>query len=132
MEFVGATGVDALAVAVGTSHGVYKGEPHVDFALLRRIDAAAGVPLVLHGGSSTGDERLRQAVEDGVRKVNIFTDMSLQGVVNLREVLAKEGDRAGVLSLFTAAREGFRTVSAHYMQPLRLGRQSLVLTAETR
>ncbi|MHB1004968.1 MAG: class II fructose-bisphosphate aldolase [Chloroflexota bacterium] len=116
VKFVEATGVDALAVAVGTSHGVYKGEPHIDFALLRRIDAAAGVPLVLHGGSSTGDERLRRAVVDGVRKVNIFTDMSLQGAENMREIMAREGDGAGVLSLLTAAREGFRTVSAHYMR----------------
>jgi fructose-bisphosphate aldolase class II len=115
-EFVRATGVDALAVAVGTSHGLYRGEPHIDFDLLRQIDAAAGVPLVLHGGSSTGDERLARAVAHGVCKVNIFTDMSVKGVQNAREVLAREGEAATVLTLFTAAREGFREVSAHYMR----------------
>lgn len=114
--FVRATGVDALAVAVGTSHGLYRGEPRLHFDLLDRINAVAGVPLVLHGGSSTGDERLAEAVAHGIAKVNIFTDMSVRAVANAREVLEKEGERATVLTLFTAAREGFRAVAAHYMR----------------
>lgn len=115
-EFVGSTGVEALAVAVGTSHGLYHGEPHIDFDLLRRLDSAVGVPLVLHGGSSTGDERLSQAVAEGICKVNIFTDMSVKAVENARQVLESEGERATVLTLLTAAREGFREIAAHYMR----------------
>ncbi len=114
-EFVRLTGVDALAVSVGTAHGVYTGEPHIDFELLRAIDAVAGVPLVLHGGSSTGDERLARSVREGVRKINIFTDMSIKGVQNARAVLEKEGEATSALTLLTAVREGFREVSAHYM-----------------
>ncbi len=109
------TGVDALAVAVGTAHGLYRGTPQIDYALLRTLAARVDVPLVLHGGSATGDERLRQAVAAGISKVNIFTDMSVQGVQNIRRVLEQEGERASVLSLFTAAREGFREVAAHYI-----------------
>ncbi|MCL4465721.1 MAG: class II fructose-bisphosphate aldolase [Chloroflexi bacterium] len=114
VEFVRATGVDALAVAVGTAHGLYKGEPKIEFELLDRLTAAVPVPLVLHGGSSTGDERLRGAVEHGIRKVNIFTDMSVQAVANMQQLLAEE-PRATVLNLFGVSKQAFADVSGHYM-----------------
>ena len=63
------TGVDCLAVAVGTSHGVYKGEPHLEFELLDHLSKEVPVPLVLHGGSGTGDENLAKAVRTGIQKV---------------------------------------------------------------
>ncbi len=69
------TGVDALAVAVGTAHGVYKGTPHIDFERLRDINAACGRPLVLHGGSGSGDENISKACTMGITKVNIVTDV---------------------------------------------------------
>ncbi|MHB1415882.1 MAG: class II fructose-bisphosphate aldolase [Chloroflexota bacterium] len=115
VEFVEKTGVDALAVAVGTAHGLYKGTPQIDYDLLRRLNAAVPVPLVLHGGSSTGDERLRMAVEGGIRKINIFTDMSVQAMQNMREVMEREGRKAHLLKVLLAARQGFTDISAHYM-----------------
>lgn len=75
-RFVKETGVDALAVAVGTSHGVYKGTPRLEFDLLREIATLVDVPLVLHGGSGTGDENLRRCIACGVQKINLFTDLS--------------------------------------------------------
>ncbi|MHB1132404.1 MAG: class II fructose-bisphosphate aldolase [Chloroflexota bacterium] len=114
MEFVRGTGVDALAVAVGTAHGLYRGEPTIEFGRLSELAAAVTVPLVLHGGSSTGDERLRRAVELGIRKVNIFTDMSVQAVVNMKKMLA-EDEHATVLKLFGVVKQGFSDVSGHYM-----------------
>ena len=65
---------DALAVAVGTAHGVYVGTPHIDFERLKDIDAACGKPLVLHGGSGSGDENISKACTMGITKVNIVTD----------------------------------------------------------
>ena len=56
MEYVKQTGVDALAVAIGTAHGVYKGTPQIHFDLLHELKDALDIPLVLHGGSGTGDE----------------------------------------------------------------------------
>jgi hypothetical protein len=94
---------DALAVAVGTAHGLYRGEPKIEYELLDRLVKAVPVPLVLHGGSSTGDERLREAVLRGVRKVNIFTDMSVQAVADMKKAMA-EDERATVLKLFGVAR----------------------------
>ena len=73
--FVDATGVDALAVSVGTVHGFYKGEPKVRLDLLEKIAEKVSIPLVLHGGSGTPDDVVREAIRLGVAKVNICTEV---------------------------------------------------------
>ena len=73
-ELVEATGVDSLAVSVGTKHGSYKGEPHINFDRLAELNEALGIPLVLHGGSGTGDENLARCARSGVAKVNLYTE----------------------------------------------------------
>ena len=74
-EFAERTGVDALAVAIGTAHGVYKGKPELDFDRLREISNLIDIPIVLHGSSGVPEEDIRKAVQIGVRKVNIDTDV---------------------------------------------------------
>ncbi len=74
-RFIRETGVDCLAVAVGTSHGVYKCTPHLEFELLRTLNGVSTVPLVMHGGSGVPDDQMRQAVHDGISKVNIFSEI---------------------------------------------------------
>jgi ketose-bisphosphate aldolase len=75
-RFVTETGVDALAVAVGTAHGFYKGEVQLDFERLRQIrDAIPNTPLVLHGGSGVSAELLRASIECGIRKINFGTEL---------------------------------------------------------
>jgi len=75
-RFVAATGVDALAVAVGTAHGFYRGTVRIDFDRLRRIgEAVPETALVLHGGSGVPDELLREAVRNGIRKINFGTEL---------------------------------------------------------
>ena len=73
-KFVELTKTDCLAVAIGTVHGEYKGEPHLDFEVLEMIDKLVSVPLVIHGGSGTGDDNIRKAVSLGIRKINVFHD----------------------------------------------------------
>ncbi|MDI3299420.1 MAG: class II fructose-1,6-bisphosphate aldolase [Bacillota bacterium] len=73
--FVRETGADALAVAVGTAHGVYRQAPHLDFARLEAIDRRVRVPLVLHGSSGVPDDQIREAIRRGVRKINIDTEL---------------------------------------------------------
>ena len=79
--FVAETGVDALAISVGTAHGVYSTrQPHIDIERIRAIRALTSVPLVLHGGSGTPDEMIQAAIqlpEGGISKVNIATDLEL-------------------------------------------------------
>lgn len=78
-EYLAATGVDALAVAIGSAHGVYKTKPKLSIDRLREIRAAVDVPLVLHGGSGLSDEDFRCSIREGMAKVNIFTDLCLAG-----------------------------------------------------
>ena len=73
-QLVEETGVDSLAVSIGTKHGAYKGEPHLNFERLAELNEALGIPLVLHGGSGSGDENLARCAQMGVAKVNLYTD----------------------------------------------------------
>lgn len=74
-EFIERTGVDALAVAIGTVHGKYLKTPRLDMERLRAINKVSTVPLVLHGGSGLSDEDFRNTIQSGIRKINICTDM---------------------------------------------------------
>ncbi|KAB2953826.1 class II fructose-1,6-bisphosphate aldolase [Heliorestis acidaminivorans] len=85
--FVEKTGVDALAVAIGTAHGQYKGRPELDFERLSQIEKLVDVPLVLHGSSGVPDEDIRRAIEIGVRKVNIDTNLREAFTEGVRDVI---------------------------------------------
>ena len=87
VDYVSRTGVDALAVAVGNAHGDYKFPPKLDFDRIRTISERTGVPLVLHGGSGLADDAFRRAVREGVRKINIFTDLDKAGRKGAEEAI---------------------------------------------
>ena len=88
-RFVDATQVDTLAVAIGTSHGLYPKDmkPEIRLDLLRDISAKVDIPLVLHGGSGNPDEEIAQAVALGICKINISADMKSAFYLKAREVL---------------------------------------------
>ena len=88
-QFVEATDVDTLAVAIGTSHGLYPKhmKPEIRLDLLREITALVDIPLVLHGGSGNPDSEIRQAVALGINKINISADMKSAFYIKAREVL---------------------------------------------
>ena len=88
-EFVSATGVDALAVAIGTAHGAYRSKPRLDFERLAEIRDAVEVPLVLHGGSGLSDDDFKKAVACGISKINIFTDLCAAGEEAVRDGISK-------------------------------------------
>ncbi len=92
VRFVEETGVDSLAIAIGTSHGLYPAEknPELRHDLLQEIKAAVGIPLVLHGGSSNPDAELRRAVELGVNKINISSDIKVSYHNRMREILGTD------------------------------------------
>lgn len=87
-DFVGRTGIDSLAVAVGNAHGDYKFPPKLDFARIAAIAGSTGLPLVLHGGSGLSDSDFRTAVEKGICKINIFTDIDKAGKTGIEEGLS--------------------------------------------
>lgn len=80
------TGIDALAVAIGTVHGVYKGTPHLDLERLKEIRDELPIPIVIHGGSGLEEKDYRGLVAHGANKINFFTAMSLSGAVAVKEL----------------------------------------------
>jgi fructose-bisphosphate aldolase, class II len=88
VRFVAETQVDALAVAVGTIHGLYRGRPEIDFDRIRALREALDIPLVLHGGSDTPDEDIQRAIATGVDKINIWTDVRVAYLRAVRDFLA--------------------------------------------
>ena len=78
-DFYEATGVDALAIAIGTAHGAYKFKPVLNIERLKEIRNSIDVPLVLHGGSGLSDEDFKNTIANGIAKINIFTDLCVAG-----------------------------------------------------
>ncbi len=91
-DYLRDTGVDALAIAIGTAHGAYKTAPKLSFDRLAQIRAAVDAPLVLHGGSGLSDDDFRRAVQGGIAKVNIFTDLCLAGMAAQKQAVAEKLD----------------------------------------
>ena len=84
-DYVERTGIDALAIAVGTAHGAYRFKPQLDFERMRTIAGKTGVPLVLHGGSGLSNEDFQRAIASGISKINIFTDINVAAARSLGE-----------------------------------------------
>lgn len=128
--FVERTGVDCLAVAVGTSHGTYKGTPHLEFDLLETLSGMLEIPLVLHGGSGTGDDNLHRAVKTGIQKVNLYTELGEAWFEALEHEFAVRAGTAEVASAdeFTnvkkkpaqlmedSCRDGYQKKLMHYIE----------------
>lgn len=86
-EFVAYTGVDTLAIAVGTAHGFFKGKEKIEFERLAAIRKRVRVPLVLHGGSGVADREIRKAIAMGIRIINLDTTLRLQFMSGLRTAM---------------------------------------------
>ncbi len=85
IQFVNETGIDALAVAIGTVHGVYTSEPKLDLPRVKDLKEAVNIPLVMHGGSGVKDDDVKVAITNGIRKINYYTYMSLDGGMAVKE-----------------------------------------------
>ncbi|MCL1905951.1 MAG: class II fructose-1,6-bisphosphate aldolase [Clostridiales bacterium] len=103
--YVKQTGVDALAIAIGTAHGQYKGEPKLDLERLSEIDNLVDVPIVLHGSSGVPDEAIREAIARGVRKVNIDTNIRESFMVSLSGALMAKPEELDPRKVLAPARE---------------------------
>ena len=114
-KFIEETGIDCLAVAVGTAHGRYKGKPHIDFERLEKIVEACGnTPLVLHGGSGTGDENLAKAVKCGIQKVNLATELIVAGKEELEEFI--KDPNFDTWQLIPTFKRGYMNRLTHYVE----------------
>jgi ketose-bisphosphate aldolase len=89
LDFVIKTGIDTLAIAIGTAHGIYKGKPELDYDRLQKIRALVNVPLVLHGASGVPYDDVRKAISLGISKVNIATELKIPFADAIKEVFSK-------------------------------------------
>ncbi len=119
--FVKDTGIDAVAVAIGNAHGLYKGEPRLDIPRMKRIhDAVKAVDpncfLVLHGGSGTPDHMIKDAIAAGVSKINIGTELKLAFVDGVKETLVKKPNVDDPRHLIGPARAKVKEVTKQKMR----------------
>lgn len=113
LEFTQRTNCDALAIAIGTAHGVYKGEPKLDFKRLQDIKAKVDTPLVLHGASGVADDAIEKAVAIGICKINIDTDLRVSFTEAVKTVLRDNPDVIDPRKILGPAKEAMKdTVKA--------------------
>lgn len=112
-RFVAETGVDFLAVAIGTAHGLYNAEPRLDLELLAEIRRRVEIPLVLHGGTGLSEGQFRAAIAGGISKINIFTDLSI--AARQRMIEAAQAEKASYFAITSAVRDAFRERCGYFM-----------------
>ncbi|PTA94463.1 tagatose bisphosphate family class II aldolase [Kluyvera sp. Nf5] len=110
-EFVRQTGIDSLAVAIGTAHGLYAAEPKLDFDRLEEIRQRVNVPLVLHGASGLSADDIRRAISLGICKVNVATELKIAFSGALKSYLASHPDASD---------------PRHYMVPAKVAMKEVV------
>jgi tagatose 1,6-diphosphate aldolase GatY/KbaY len=111
-EFACKTGVDSLAVAIGTAHGLYKSEPKLDYPRLQQINREVDVPLVLHGASDVPEEGVKKAIALGVAKVNIGTELKLAFSGGLKEYFGANPNAADPRDYMPPGKERMKLVAA--------------------
>ncbi len=115
LDFVRRTGVDALAVAIGTAHGLYKGKPKLDFDRLALLNKALDIPLVLHGGTGLSGEDFHRSIDLGVAKINFYTGMSVSAVEHIQAILKDNPEYHDYPGLLKVAKAGIRRVVGEQM-----------------
>ncbi|MBS4958641.1 MAG: tagatose bisphosphate family class II aldolase [Clostridium sp.] len=115
-EFVKRTGIDSLAVAIGTAHGLYKGEPKLDFERLKEIRSKVEVPLVLHGASDVSDELVMKAISLGICKVNVATDLKIPFSGALKEYFNEHPEANDPRKYMTPGKEAMKKIVEHKIQ----------------
>ncbi len=116
-EFVEKTGISSFAVAIGTAHGIYKGEPKLDIALLEQIRKTVSIPLVLHGTSGVPYDQVRACIERGICKVNYATELRITFSNAVKAYLAAKPDQFDPKKYLGAGRDAVR---ARVMELIRL------------
>ncbi|MBP2646229.1 MAG: fructose,6-bisphosphate aldolase, class [Firmicutes bacterium] len=104
------TKVDALALAVGTAHGVYKGEPKIHYDIIKAVASKIDAPVVLHGGSGVPDQSIREAILHGAGKVNVNTENQVACTETLRSILLKDSKVIDPRKYMGPAREAMKNV----------------------
>lgn len=110
LEFYQATGIDSLAAAIGSAHGLYKTEPKLDIPRLKTIADQLGIPIVLHGGSGIPDDQIKLAIANGICKINVDTELRAAYTEGVREALETYGPQHDVYPLGRAGTERMKEI----------------------
>jgi len=117
-EFVARTGIDALAAAIGNAHGIYPQRPVLDFERLEAIREATGVPLVLHGGSGTEPDQLHRAIDIGISKVNVASELGRAFLSAIEQAMAKSNGKVWYAHALVEAKAAVAAVAVRWMREL--------------
>lgn len=112
-QFVEATGVDALAVAIGTNHGQYKSKTELNLPLLKKINETIDVPLVIHGGTGVKEEDIRQCINYGVRKFNVGTELLVGWTKEAKRMFGQTKEDASLRNNILPCNDVVSTVIKH-------------------
>ena len=112
-DFVEKTGIDSLAVAIGTAHGLYKGTAKLDFDRLKEIREKVDVPLVLHGASDVPDELVKKAISLGICKVNVATDLKIPFSNAVKKYFIDNPEANDPRKYMTPGKEAMKAIVAH-------------------
>ena len=113
IKLVEGTGIDAIAPALGSVHGFYKGEPNLDFERMKLINETLDIPLVLHGGSGIPDDQIRKAIECGTSKINVNTELQFAWSQDVREKLTDDFDVYDPRKIIGSGEEALKGVIDH-------------------
>ena len=119
VDFVKKTNVDALAVAIGTAHGLYKGEPRLDFTRLAELNEALQIPLVLHGGTGVSVNDFRRCIDNGVAKINFYTGMSVAATDEIKKKLQENPEFYDFPGLLLEAKRGIKETVSKQLEIFR-------------
>lgn len=115
-EFVNKTNVDSLAIAIGTAHGLYKGEPKLDFERLKEIRSKVSIPLVLHGASDVPDELVKEAISLGICKVNVATDLKIPFANAVKKFFNENSKESDPRKYMTPGKEAMKEIVKHKIE----------------
>lgn len=113
LTFIKETGIDSLAVAIGTAHGLYKGEPKLDFERLSAIAQLVSIPLVLHGASDVPDPLVKEAIVRGISKVNVATDLKIPFANAVKQYFIDNPEANDPRKYMTPGKEAMKAVIRH-------------------
>lgn len=116
VEFIKRTSIDSLAVAIGTAHGLYKGEPKLDFERLIKIRSLVDIPLVLHGASNVPDELVIRAIKCGISKVNVATDLKIPFSNAIKEYFKENPKENDPRKYLTPAKKAMKEIVRHKIE----------------
>ena len=128
VEFIEKTGIDALAVAIGTNHGQYKSKTNISFEQLEKIrDAVNGFPLVIHGGTGVKEEDVRRVIDLGIRKFNVGTELLVNWNITSKDAYNEHKENTSNRNNVVPALEVVQSIVEHKIQLFRTSLRTLII-----